>query len=422
MSDWVRLFIMLYMTVVGLSMGAAFVESRFSRCRTVWIVCSAIIMISALVVLVYLKSGIDTLVQAYPLIVHLPSLLLFMLLSSIRGWRLVFQIFSAVLFCNLIHHGGGLIFYLTGQQFWSLLSAYLLLTAGMFWFLMRWLRPLFYRVCLLLNRGWWMMCLIIAMYYWIGIYLIPGYVGESLSSTMLKPAISCLMIGFYAVLMVFLSLVQREEEARHDAQMFSMQVSALQKRMDAIRGAEEMVRVERHDLRHRLLTVGELVKKGKTRAALDFIGLSEQRLNEKKTEHWCRPPVMDAVFTAYLEEAKQQKIRTDVRIALPDSLPVAEGEFAIVLANALENAIHACLELPEDERRLQCRVIAHPQLMMEIKNTYAGTVRLDARGMPGPSKAGHGWGTQSIAAFCRKYRASCQYETRDGWFILRIVL
>ena len=50
--------------------------------------------------------------------------------------------------------------------------------------------------------------------------------------------------------------------------MFSMQVSALQKRMDAIRGAEEMVRVERHDLRHRLLTVGELVKKGKTRAAL----------------------------------------------------------------------------------------------------------------------------------------------------------
>ena len=171
-----------------------------------------------------------------------------------------------------------------------------------------------------------------------------------------------------------------------------------------------MVRVERHDLRHRLLTVGELVKKGKTRAALDFIGLSEQRLNEKKTEHWCQPPVMDAVFTAYLEEAKQQKIRTDVRIALPDSLPVAEGEFAIVLANALENAIHACLELPEDERRLQ------------IKNTCAGTVRLDARGMPGPSKAGHGWGTQSIAAFCRKYRASCQYETRDGWFILRIVL
>lgn len=107
MSDWVRLFIMLYMTVVGLSMGAAFVESRFSRCRTVWIVCSAIIMISALVVLVYLEAGIDTLVQAYPLIVHLPSLLLFMLLSSIRGWRLLFQIFSAVLFCNLIHHGEG---------------------------------------------------------------------------------------------------------------------------------------------------------------------------------------------------------------------------------------------------------------------------------------------------------------------------
>lgn len=422
MPDWLNLFVMLYMTVVGIAMTAAFVQSRFSRRRTAAILCSALAAAMATVILVYRAAGLDTLIRMYSLIIHLPALLLFMFLSNIRGWRLVFQTISPILFCNLIHHGGGLIFYLAGQRFWALLTAYLLLTAALFWFLLCWLRPLFYQVCLLLRRGWWMMCVVMALYYVITIYLIPGYVGESLSSTVLKPAISCLMVGFYAVLMFFLSMVQREEEARHNTQMLSMQVSALQKRMDAIHGAEDRIRVERHDLRHRLQMVSELVKQGKVQAALDFIGASEQRLHEKKTRHWCRPPILDAVFSAYFEQAGTQGIRTVVHIALPDPLPVEEGELAIVFANALENAIHACMELPGDKRELQCRVIGRPQLMLEVRNICPASVRLDARGLPAASEEGHGWGTRSIFAFCRKYRASCRYEVKDGWFILRIVL
>lgn len=39
-------------------------------------------------------------------------------------------------------------------------------------------------------------------------------------------------------------------------------------------------------------------------------------------------------------------------ISLPDTLPVDEGELAIVLANALENAIHANLLLPTKQRKI----------------------------------------------------------------------
>ena len=271
MSDWVRLFIMLYMTVVGLSMGAAFVESRFftmpnrmdclqrynnDQC----IGCTGV-------------SGGGNRYPGAGISADCPFAVPAAFYAAQQYPRMasgLSNFFSAVLFCNLIHHGGGLIFYLTGQQFWSLLSAYLLLTAGMFWFLMRWLRPLFYRVCLLLNRGWWMMCLIIAMYYWIGIYLIPGYVGESLSSTMLKPAISCLMIGFYAVLMVFLSWYSGRRKHGTMRKCFPCRFPHC--RSVWMRSAErkKWFGVERHDLRHRLLTVGELVKKGKTRAAPGF--------------------------------------------------------------------------------------------------------------------------------------------------------
>lgn len=201
-----------------------------------------------------------------------------------------------------------------------------------------------------------------------------------------------------------------------------MQLSALKKRMDTVRAAEDAIRMERHDLRHRLQTVAELVRQGETQAALNFIGAADVRLDEEKTVHWCSSPVLDAVLSSYLGQAEKQNIRVVAHIALPEPLPVEEADLAIVFANALENAINACAELPEDRREIYCNVISYPRLMFEIKNPYAGAVRLDEQGLPLPGGKGHGMGTRSIAGFCRKTGASYQFEAKDGCFSLRVVL
>ena len=66
------------------------------------------------------------------------------------------------------------------------------------------------------------------------------------------------------------------------------------------RRAEEAIRVERHDLRHRLQTVAGLVEQGRGQEALDFIGAAQRRLDEVQPVQWCRPPVLDAVFLLLL--------------------------------------------------------------------------------------------------------------------------
>lgn len=70
----------------------------------------------------------------------------------------------------------------------------------------------------------------------------------------------------------------------------------------------------------------------------------------KKKSAGCRPPVLDAVFSTYFAQAKSQNIWVDAKIALPDTLPVDEGELAIVVANALENAIHSHQKLPQNQK------------------------------------------------------------------------
>lgn len=418
----VELFMMEYMTALGMTMVLLFLDSRYSRRRTVVLLYSTTALVMAALAAIYLTAGDEAIVRFYPLIAHVPSLLLFFALSCFRGWRLVFQQFSAILFCLLVQHGAGLVYYLTGGQFWALVVSYVILSAGVIWFLLRFLRPLFFQTLLELRQGWWFVCLVIATYYVIIAYLIPGYVGFERESTILKPAISLLMVGFYSILVFLFSTIRKEAETRHSAQLSALQLSALQSRMEAVKASEDAIRTERHDLRHRLHTVVELILRGDRDAALEFLEAAQKRLNEHTATRWCRPPVLDAVFSSCFDQARNQGIAVRAAVSLPDSLPVDEGELAIVLANALENAIHANLELPRERREIRCKMVGTPGVMLEISNPCEGERSFDSSGLPVAAREGHGLGVQSISAFCKKNGAVCRFDLTDGWFRFRLVL
>ena len=418
----IELFIIEYLTALGMTMVLLFLDSRYSRRRTITTVYGVTVLVMAAIAVIYRLAGGETTLHIYSLVVHIPSLLLLFAFSRFRGGRLVFQMFSAILFCTLVQHGAGLVYYLSGGQVWALILSYAILSTGVIWFLIRFLRPLFLQTLLELRRGWWLMCLVIATYYVIVVYLIPGYVGFDWNSTVIKPSISLLMVGFYSILMFLFSSIRKEAETRHSAQISALQLSALQSRMEAVSAAEDVIRTERHDLRHRLQAVAELVARGDGDAALDFLDAAQKRLDEQKEIRWCRPPVLDAVFASYFDQAKNQGIRVEATISLPSGLPVDERALAIVLANALENAIHANLALSQGQRELRCKMVGIPGIMLELSNPCAGQVSFDSNGLPVAQREGHGLGVQSIATFCRKNGAVCQFDLTDGWFRFRLVL
>lgn len=132
--------------------------------------------------------------------------------------------------------------------------------------------------------------------------------------------------------------------------------------------------------------------------------------------------MLDAVFSSYFEQAQSQDISVKAKISLPDVLPANEGELAIILANALENAIHANLALPREQREICCKMIGTPSIMLELSNPCTGKVSFDSNGLPVAEQEGHGLGVQSISSFCQRNGAVCQFDLTDGRFQLRLVL
>ncbi len=422
MSSQLEIGILIYMTIIGTIIMLLLFKSRFSRTIAVFSVCVLLAVLVAAVAIGSRILGTDNMVRYYSAVIHLPSLLFFAVLSCCRGWRLVFQLLSAIFFCALIHHFAALIYFLAGRHTWVLVLSYGVVSALIICFLIFYLRPLFFQILSQLDKCWAVMNLMLVTYYGTVIYLIPGYAGDDVVSTFLKPAISLLMMGFYSVILLLLSSVQQESQTRYNTQVLTLSLASLQSRMDAVQASEALILKERDSLCRQLEAAAALAAGKDFQKALDFLGNAQLQMDQHADSRWCRPPIINAVFSSYSLQAQYQKIRIDAHIALSDPLPMEESELAIVFANALENAVHACSKLPQEQRVIRCRAISRPRLMFRISNPCPGPILFDQEGLPVSSREGHGLGSQSIASFCKKYRALYHYELKDGWFSLQVTL
>ncbi len=84
--------------------------------------------------------------------------------------------------------------------------------------------------------------------------------------------------------------------------------------------------------------------------------------------------------------------------------------------------IQAVSELPQEERRMVCKCISSPRLMMEFSNPCSQTITFGPDGIPLSGKKDHGIGTRSIVAFAEKYNAVYSFRVEDGWFKLQMAV
>lgn len=389
--------------------------------RTRWIVTVAMVVSANLVALLFLNFW-DTYLRVAIFTVTLPYILLTLWCSRCRDFRTVFSIATA-LFIGCIGTAIANLaeLFLWENEYFSLLVR--LASFAVMFFVMRRFNITYRNMLYQMDHSWGILC-IIPIASFISVMYVINHSGsmDPITSSVFICSLLVVCGCAYYLMYLFFERVQKEIRAQYEAQLSVLQLSALRGRMEAVQAAESSIRIERHNLRHHIQAVMELMSQGEGETALDFLEATQKRLDEQKVIRWCRPPVLDAVFASYFDQAKNQGISVDAKISLPDTLPVDEGELAIVLANALENAIHANLELPLEQRKIRCKMVGTPGIMLEISNPCAGNISFDSSGLPVAQRENHGLGVQSISAFCRKNGAVCQFDQTDGWFRLRLVL
>ena len=399
------LFRAYFITLMTVGMMASLTEFRFGRRKLLGImaVYSAWVVGSSLALLYF--GGELLLLRLFLITISAPATFLTYWAANDTPTQAVFnymtQILLSVLAASVIRH-------ITSVLGLSALMNILLM--GIFYgtaiyLEWRFLRKPFRVVIQAIPAHWGILTLIPCVFcaYLIFVASWPGsYLDNPVQMIYAYTAVVPLVVVYIAVFRSLLGQYRIQME-RQNAALLTVQISALREKLHEMEEVEERIRVQRHDLRHQLQTVAELLSRGDRESALDFL-------------------VLDAVFSSYFAQAQGQGVLVEAKISLPEQLPVDEGELAIVIANALENALHANLALPRENRRISCRMIGYPDLMLEIVNPFCTAVRFDEEGFPVSPKEGHGLGTQSIRYFCRKYGAVCHWETKDERFVFRLIL
>ena len=419
-----QLFRNIFTVVMTLAMMASLTEFRFSKRKLAVMFILYLLWVGVSCGALLLLGGQDLLLRVFLLTVSAPAVALTYWAAKDTPSQAVFNYMSQITVSLLAAAG----IHLLTQRFGLSKGADILLRCAFYlpaiYLERRFLRRPFRELVTVLPSWWGILppipCAFCVYIVFVGVWPV-SYLDSPVQTTYLYAA-ALLLAVVYISGFRSLSNQYKIQMERQNAALMEMQVSALRKQLQAAKRAEESLRIVRHDMRHHLQTVAILVERGETAAAMEVLGAARKNLNETQVAHWCREPVLDAVLSYYFRRAEEQGIRVQAELSFPEVLPVDINELSTVFANALENAIRACAALPEAERQIRCRVIHRPQLMVQIANTFKGEVRFDRDGLPETGTPGHGIGTRSIAAFCRKHGACCSYEARDGWFTLQMIV
>lgn len=288
----------------------------------------------------------------------------------------------------------------------------------------RWLRRPFLEITHIVRHSWPLFAILTGVCYLILVILsvYPTVIFQRPQDIPLTVMVLVLIALAYTT--IFLALFEQlhKLKTQERQRVFEAQTMIMYHRVEDMRQAEERIRIQRHDMRHQFQTIATLAQRGDLEALRDYIGTSQAMLDAAGPQRYCSNPTLDAVLIHAVKHAEALGIRMETSIALPAQLPVDALELSIVFANALENAIQAVRDLPEERRRILCKSVTHPRFIMEISNPYAGKIVFDRSGIPTTDKPGHGVGTRSIVAFAEKYSAVCLFRAENGWFKLQIAL
>lgn len=288
----------------------------------------------------------------------------------------------------------------------------------------RYLRRPFLRLSAITENGWLILALIPCSLMVLSVVLAvyPKSYTQNPTNVVFIYLLGAVIIIIYFSIFQYLFMQYRFQMTRQNFELLELQVNNLKDRLSENDKTAENTRIERHDARHRFQTIATLVENNDTQAALEYIHASLSQLHDAELTRYCSNPVLNAVLSSYLGDAKQKHICLETHLSIPDSLPVDVTELSIVFANALENAINACCRLPENERKIILKCIYKPSFMLEISNPYVGTILFSEDNLPISTTKGHGIGCRSIAAFCKKYDAFCSFQTENGWFTVKMVM
>lgn len=229
-----------------------------------------------------------------------------------------------------------------------------------------------------------------------------------------------------AVYLISVIQSSKEEQRYHQmqqTQMFlNLQMEQSVREIETLRKAQEQASIYRHDLRHHMLFIASCIENGHMDQAQEYMQEVCTEIEKSKIEIYSENEAVNLILSAFVAKAMERGIPMEVNVAIPAKISISETDLCVLLSNALENALYACVNLKEKGIAGTIEVSGfekNKKMFFEITNSCDNTVRFQ-NGIPTTQEPSHGMGVRSICAIVRKYDGMYVFSVKDNKFVLRV--
>ncbi len=213
-------------------------------------------------------------------------------------------------------------------------------------------------------------------------------------------------------------------EKRMNKQLAACQSDLLATHYAEVENMYRQMRGWRHDYRNHIQVLKSYLAMGDVEAASDYLGALEADLNTVDLALKTGNKMTDIILNSKISLARSRKIQVTADAHVPVSLKTAEIDLCIIIGNLFDNAIEACMALPEKERMIR--------VYMEMKNTQLYISFTNSTALPKQRKTdgrflstkgrGRGYGLVRIDTIVEKYQGYISRNSEDGAFTTEILL
>lgn len=407
--------------IFGMILSASFCDIVWNRKKKITMVGSmAGLLLIQGIIYYFMDSG--TVRHFYPVITHLPLILILFLFTKQRLWS-VGSVLTAYLCCQVRRWLALFVTAVLGGDVAIQEVTELVITLPLLLFLLKYVSPAVRSIFYSTNWIQSQFALVPAVYY------IFDYATQIYTDLMTEgtPVVAEFMSFVCSVAyLIFILRSSEEKWIRNQLELaqdsLNLQITQSVREIETLRKSQEKTREYRHDMRHHMQYLSVCIENNQLERAQEYIQKICSEIEANKVMVFCENEAANLIFSVFTGRAKEQNVPIIIKAQIPKIIHISESDLCVLLSNALENALHACQNLKEKGVEGKIEVSAfekNQKLFLQFINSCDSDI-IFVQGIPATSQPDHGIGVRSICALVERYGGIYTFEVEDGKFILRV--
>lgn len=211
------------------------------------------------------------------------------------------------------------------------------------------------------------------------------------------------------------------------------QVNSLQEHMNEMERIYSGIRSMKHDVNNTIYVIQQLSAE-KNSELQAYLGELNRNLKKLEIRYKTGNTVVDTLLNMKYHEAKERlpDLKIDVdKLLFPNNLKIHSYDIGIIIGNAVDNAIEACVKLKEKEENAEAfiqlsLILKGDLLILTVENSFDGRL---IKKLPNDfpetdkeDKKSHGIGLANIKITAEKYHGTMDYKVNGRIFILSVMM